>query len=258
MTKNTFDLPDMGDLAQQLEDAMSEAQKAMEDLPAQVGGLGDVMGSLSTLMGGMPAQMEDLGAALAGFDAQHEANVETLAGEPDWSVAADIRVGEKLHVVVRAGFDFGQIAQAWNSTQGSGFETLVAGVVGETDTDPGLMGQIMGQLQKGRAIAVVRDVQVLACRIQGAPRDAASTLQLSPEGNIPLLMDEDGLGFELAPVLTIRNKWEHADMPTFSPMGEALKVPLHYFERGAAFSLTFEPDGQDDAMRVTLQFQPCA
>ena len=34
---DAFDLPDMEDLARQMEEAMAEAQEAMEDLPGQLG-----------------------------------------------------------------------------------------------------------------------------------------------------------------------------------------------------------------------------
>ena len=256
--KDAFDLPDMDELARQMEDAMAEAQKALADLPAQVGGLENVMGSLAALMGGMSSQLGELGTAMTGFGEQHEANVASLAGEPDWSVEANIRVGEKLHIVVSAALDLGKVREAWSSTQGAGFESLVKGVVTGTarEMEAGLMGQIMGQLKKGRSIAVVKGVEVLACRIQGAPGDAAQKLQLSPEGHIPLVMDEGGLGFEFAPLLTIRNRWENANIPTFSPMGEELLVPLEHFESGEAFSLKFEPAGQEDEMTVELSFQP--
>ena len=258
MTKDTFDLPDMGELTRQMEDAMAEAQKAMQELPTQMGELQGVMGSLSALMEGMPAQMEELSSAMSEFEGQHEANVESLAGEPDWSVEANIRVGEKLHVVVSAAFDLEKVKEAWSSTQAAGFESLVEGVVADTEgeIEPGVMGQIMGQLKKGRSIAAVEDVKVLACRIQGAPGDAAEKLELSPEGNIPLVMDEDGLGFEFAPLLTIRNRWENADVPTFTPMGKEIVVPLEHFESGKAFRLEFEPAGQEEEMKVTLSFQP--
>ncbi len=261
MAKDSFDIPDMGDLARQMEDAMAEAQKAMADLPSQVEGLDDVMGSLSSLMGGLsgdtPAQMEELTGAMAGFGEQHAANVTSLAGEPDWSVVAEIRVGNKLHIRVDAAFDLAKVRETWASTQGAGFESLVAGVAAQSgeSLDEDTLGQVMGQLKKGRSIAVVRDVKVLACQIQGAPKNATETLQLSPEGNIPLVMDEGRLGFEFAPLLTIRNQWENASIPTFTPMGEEIMVPLAHFESGEAFQLEFEPAGQDDALTVTLSFQ---
>ncbi len=258
MVKDAFDLPDMDDLTRQMEDAMSEAQKAMEDLPTEMGALGDVMGSLSALMGGMPAQMAELGGAVAGFGEQHEANIAASAGEPDWLVGAGIRVGETLHVVVRAVFDLAQVREAWQSTQDAGFESLVAGVIGDAarDFEPGLMDQITGQLQKGRSVAVVEAVDVRSCRIQGAPADATETLQLSPEANIPLVMGEEGLGFEFAPLLTIRNRWEHAAIPSFVPTGAEIVVPLTCFDDGVAFMREFEPSGQEARLRVTLGFEP--
>ena len=184
--------------------------------------------------------------------------ITCATGEPDWSLQATIRVGQKLHVVIQAAFDLENVVAAWHSTQDPDLEALVGGVVAGTgeDVDPGMMGQIMGQLKKGRSVARVEGVDVIACRIQGAPANAAETLQLSPEGNIPLVLDEDGLGFEFAPLLTIRNRWENADVPTFTPMGEEIVVPLKHFESGEAFRLEFEPAGQEEEMTVTLSFQP--
>ncbi len=257
---DTYDMPDMEELARQMKDAMSEAQKAMEDLPGQMAGMENVMGSLAGLVNDLPAQMGELGTAMAGFEEQHEANVASMAGDPDWLMEADIEVGEQLHVIVRAGFDLEQVIEAWNSTQGSEFESVVAGVVTQTagGMEEGLMGQIMGQLKKGRSMALIDDMEVVACRIQGAPKDAAETLRLSPEGNIPLMMDEGGLGFELALMLTIQNRWEHANLPTFSPMGEEIVVPISHFEQGKPFEVTFEPDGQDEELTVKLHFEPVA
>ena len=112
------------------------------------------------------------------------------------------------------------------------------------------------QLKKGRGIAVVESIEILECRIQGAPGNAAATLQLSPEANIPLPMDENGIGFEFAPLLTIRNRWERANIPTFSPMGQEIVVPLAHLESGEAFTCEFAPAGQEDEMTVALSFQP--
>jgi hypothetical protein len=250
--KNAFDMPDMDELARQMEEAMTEAQKAMEDLPAQTGELESIMGSLSGLAGGLPAQMEELSTAMAALGEQHQANVESMAGEPDWLMKANIEVGNRLHVIVRAGFDLGQVTEAWSTTQSAEFESVVAGVVTEAagDMDDEVVEQIMGQLRKGRSMAVV------ACRIQGAPADAAETLQLSPEGNIPLIMDEGILGFEFAPMLTIQNRWERAEIPTFVPMGDEIVVPLSRFERGETFRMEFTPSGQEEEMRVELRFEP--
>ena len=255
---DSFEFPDMEDLAKQMEDAMTGAQKAMEDLPEQMGDLEQVMGSLSALMGNLPAQMEELSDAMNTFEEQHEANSAALAGDPDWAFTAEIRVGEVLHVRVRAAFDFGKLMDALQSTQVDGFEALVGGIVAGTggEMDSGTMDQMMEQLQKGRSIALVEDVEVLACNFQGAPGDATETLQLSPEGNIPLVMSNRGLGFEFAPLLTIRNQWEHASIPTFAPMGEEIVVPGEYFLAGEAFNLRFEPRGQEDALEVTLSFEP--
>ena len=61
---------------------------------------------------------------------------------------------------------------------------------------------------------------------------------------------------QAAPLLTIRNSWESADIPTVSPMGDEIVVQLGYFESGDAFRLKFESTGQDDEMSVELSFQP--
>ena len=255
---DTFDMPDMDELAKQMEEAMKEAQEAMEGLSGQMGGMGDILGSLSGLLEGMPAQMEALNTSMAEFGEQHSANVESMAGEPDWRVEANIQVENKLHVIVSAEFDFEHVKEAWSSTQNVGFESLVAGVVTEAagEIEEGVMDQVLGQLKKGRSMALVKDIKVVACRIQGAPRNAVETLQLSPEGNIPLVMNEDGIGFEFAPVLTIRNRWERADIPTFVPMGEEIIVPIDRFEQAEAFSVEFEPQEQEDQMSVELNFEP--
>jgi hypothetical protein len=254
--KDEFDMPDMDQLARQMEDAMSEAQKALDDLPAQMEGMESLMGLLSALVGNMPAQTADLNTAVSGFEAQHEANIESLAGEPDWSLEADIRVGQKLHILVNAAFDLQKIKSAWHSTQGAGFEALVAGTVAAVGVEAALMNQVMSQLQQGRSIAVVENIEVLTCHIAGAPGDAAAQLQLSPEGNIPLAVNESGLSFEFAPLLTVRNRWERADIPTFTPMAQEIVVCLDRFESREAFHLEFEPAGQAEEMAITLSFQP--
>ncbi len=253
-----FDMPDMDELAHQMEEAMDEAKKAMAGLPGQMAEMENVIGSLSSLMGGLPAQMEELGTAMAGFEEQHEANVESMAGEPNWSMEASVEVGKKLHVIIRAEFDLGQVIEAWRSTQRADFDSVVSGVVTEAagEVDDGVLDQIMGQLKKGRSLAVVEGIEVVSCRIQGAPGDAVETLQLSPEGNIPLVLNKGGLGFEFAPVLTIRNRWERADIPTFVPMGEEIVVPVSRFEGGEGFRMEFAPGGQEEPMRVVLRFEP--
>jgi hypothetical protein len=258
MKKEQSCMPDMEGIASQMEEAMAQAKQAMADLPGQMEGMEKAMGSLSALMGGMDGQMEELGSAMAGFGQQHAANVESLAGQPDWSVEATIRVGEKLEVIVTAAFDLQKVKEAWSSTQGAEFESLVQETVAGTgdDVDAGQMELIIGQLKKGRSVALVQSVDVVSCRIQGAPPNAAAELQLSPEGNIPLAMGEGGLAFELAPVLTIRNRWENAEVPTFTPMAEELVVPLSDFDSAKGFSRQFEVSGQEEQIGVELAFNP--
>ena len=257
MSDDSFEMPDMDDLMRQMEDAMEDVEDAMENIP-QMDEIQNIMGSLSSLIDGLPEDMKDMSGALAGFGEQHEANMQNLAGEPDWEMQAKIHVGEKLQLAVQAALDVDNVIQAYESTQGGGFEALVGSVAADTgeDFDDETMGQIMGQLKKGRSVALIKNIEVLSCRIQGAPGNAAQELQLSPQANIPLTMDENGLGFELAPMLTIRNQWEHANLPTFTPMAAEIIVPIKKFNAGQAFKIKFEPTSQNDPMLVELSFKP--
>ena len=217
------------------------------------------MGALSALMGNLPSQMANLGSALERFEDAHDANVESLAGDPDWQLTAEIQVESILKVTVTADFDLQAAISRWRSTQMGGFKSLVGGLVGESigeEADDDLTDQVMEQLSKGRGIARVCQVIVQECRIAGAPADAAERLKMSPEANIPLVMDENGLGFEFAPMLTIQNRWEEADTPTFTPMGEDVVVPLSQFDSGVPLALQFTPEGQDYQVTIKLRLAP--
>jgi len=245
-------------MARQIDEALAEAWQTLENL-AQMKEMEGAMSALSALTGGLPSQMGELSAAMAGFGEAHAANVQELAGEPDWTLRAEIRVGQMLHLVVDGAFDLGKIIQTRESTQGGGFESLLGGLEQEAagdDFEPGMMGQVMDQLQKGRGMTVVQNVDVLKCHIPGAPGDAADTLQLSTEANIPLVLCENGLGFEFAPMLTIRNAWEKANIPTFAPLGDEIVVPLDRFENCEPFSLNFTPGGQEHKLSFKLSFEP--
>jgi len=259
MSMDLSKLPDMEDLARQMEDALAEAQGAMEGLPTEMGQMEGALGALSALMQGMPAQMAELSSAMAGLGEAQAASAEALAGEPDWGFYADIRIGNMLHLGVEAEFDLVQAVQTFESTQGPGLESLVAGLVQDVagdDFEPGLTEQVLGQVQKGRGMALVRNIDVIKCQIPGAPGDAASTLQLSPEANIPLVVDEGSLGFEFAPMLTIRNQWERADIPVFAPMGEEVLISLSRFEDGESFSMQFSPVSQEYKVSIELRCSP--
>ena len=62
------------------------------------------------------------------------------------------------------------------------------------DLEEGDMGQILGQLKKGRSMAIIEQMNVLAYWIKDVPGDAADKLQLSLEGNIPLVCEAKYLG----------------------------------------------------------------
>lgn len=257
MDNDSFEMPDLDGLMKQMEDALEEAQGAMENL-SEMREIQNIMGSMSSLIDGLPSDMKDLTGAIAGFDDQHTENMQSMAGEPNWELHAKIFVGEKLQIAVQAALDVENTIMAYQSTQCGGFEDLVGSVVAGTgeEFDSDTMGQIMEQLKKGRSIAQINKVEVLVCRIQGAPAGAAQELQLSPEANIPLTMDEKGLGLEFAPMLTIRNKWEHANLPTFTPMAEEITIPVETFSKKQPFSKNFELVSQEDPIRVELVFQP--
>ena len=252
------EMPDMDDITKQLQDAMQEAQNAMDDLPEQMEGLEEVMGSLSNMMGGLPGQLGDLTSAISGFEDLHAENSAALAGDPDWDLVADIQIGEILELQVGGSFDLKMIKSAWESTQRGDFDDVVSGIVSgvDPDVDNEMMGQILGQLKQGRSIARVDYIRIIKCTIAGAPGGASSSLEFSPEANIPLAMQEKGIGFEFAPMLTIKNQWENASIPNFSPMGEKVLVNPAFFEDGSQFSkqYTFENEGQK--IKVNLQFSP--
>jgi len=257
MKLDGFEMPDMEDMARQMEEAMQAAQEAMDDLPGQMAQMQDVMGDLSSMMGDLPDQMQELSGAMEGFGEQHQQNAAALIGEPDWGVRMDIRVGSVLRVQVIAAFDLQKVIQTWQSTHDGGFgdmlSGLVAGVAGE-DMDEGTLEQVVGQLQKGRGMAAVKKIDVLECHIAGAPANATTELQLSPEANIPLELNEDRLCFELAPLLTIRNQWEHAAVPAFEPMAAGLRVPLRDFEGERPFRKQFSVSTEAHDLVIDMEF----
>ncbi len=214
--------------------------------------MGDLTSQMNEAMAGLPGQMEELSEAMEDFGEQHEENVASLAGDPDWTVKADIAVGKVLHAVVTAEFDLKKIVQAQESTQGGDFADAVKQAAGDVDDDT--MAQIMEQLGQGRSIAVVTKVDIKECSIAGAPGDAAKKVELSPEGNIPLAVKDGKLAFEFAPLLTIKNDWENADIPTFEPMADEVAVPLKSFDAGKAFSSTCSVSGQETALTIGLSF----
>ena len=189
------DMPDMGEMFEQMEDAMSalpdimgQMQNIMSELPGQMEDMQRLLDELPEVTENLPGQMQNLGAAMADMGDladSHGANVDDLVGDSNWTVQADIRVGNVLHVMV----------------------------------------------------------------------DAAQTLQLSPQANIPLSMHEAGVSFEFAPMLTIRNSWERADIPTFAPMGDDIVVPITQFGTGEPFSMHFSPAGQEHQMSIDLSFE---
>jgi len=258
MSNDMFEMPDMDEIQRSLNDAMENAQEAMDALPEQLAGLEDVMGSLSSLMGSMPSELTGLSQAVEGFKENHTNNLEALVGEPDWELKADIHVGEILHIVVHGELDITKTIQAWQSTQGGGFDSLVSGLIGNAadDLDEGTMGQVMEQLKMGRGMARVIHVDVLACSIQGAPGNAGEEIKLSPEGNIPLFVNDGSLCLEFAPMLTIRNQWENASLPSFVPMADEIQVPLSEFVEGIAFERKFKPTNQEQVMVLDIQFSP--
>lgn len=214
--------------------------------------MGDIASQMNEAMAGLPGQMEELSEAMEGFGEKHEENVASLAGNPDWAVKADIAVGKVLHAVVTAEFDLKKIIEAQASTQGGDFSKAVKEAAGDVDDDT--MAQIMEQLGQGRSLAVVKDIDVKECSIAGAPGDAASKVTLSPEGNIPLAVKDDALTLEFAPLLTIKNDWENADIPSFEPMADEVAVPLKSFDAGKGFAKKCSVSGQETALTIGLSF----
>ena len=256
--ENSFDMPNMDDINKQMQDAMEQAQKAMDDLPEQMEDMQNVMGSLSSLMDNLPGQLNDLGSAMQNFETQHEENMETAVGQPDWEIAANIHVGSILNVIIKAEFNLQQIMQAYQSTQGGDFEDIVRSVAGDAvnELDEDTMGQVMQQLSKGRSTAKITTIKIQACSIAGAPANAADQLQLSPQAGIPLVMENNKIGFEFAPMLTIRNQWENANIPVFTPMAEQIMITIKDFENENLFQKKFTITNQDMEMQLELVFIP--
>ncbi len=216
--------------------------------------MGDLMGQMEEAMAGLGDQMGELSESMEGFGEQHEKNAASLAGEPDWLLEADIKVGDMLHLEIEAEFDLAKIVEAATSTEHADFGKVVKEAAG--DVDDATLAQIMEQLGQGRSIAQVLAVEVKACTIAGAPGDAAANLELSPEAGIPLSAKKGKMAFEFAPVLTIKNEWENASIPTFEPMADQVTVPLLSFKEGKAFTKSCVVKGEGAKVTIGLSFEP--
>lgn len=263
-----FEMPDMGEIFNQLsegmkgmeeamqgmEDALEDVQETMQEIPDMAG----ILSAFSGLSKNLPGQMGDLEEALGGFGELHEENLNNLAGKSDWAINANIQIGKILKLNVKAVFDLQNALQTYQSTQGSQMDEAINSVLGniaDIDADSELGDMIKEELKQGRSAASVESIQVLSCTIAGAPANSAENLKLSPEAGIPIAVQEKGISFEFAPMLTIKNRWENAAIPVFVPMGEAVIVPIHKFDQAVPFKETFQIDQEKQTILISIDFQ---
>lgn len=256
-----------------------DAEEMFKQVEDAMSGMPDIVGHLKNIMEEVPMHIEEiqdapdkatkradalsktsgLDVALESLAPSPEGNLELLVGKPNWAICADIRLGQVLRLALEAAFDLDKAVQTWRNLGDTDRREVVQDIVQDAlgfEVDPEILGQAMGQVQKGRGLAVVKSLQVVDCRIPGVPEDVVQVLRLAPETSIPLVMHENGVGFDFAPVLAIRDHWGGAKIPTFVPTGEEIVVPMERFGRGQAFSARFTLSSQDYPLVVDLKFEP--
>ncbi len=253
---------DAEEMFKQVEDAMSgmpdivdHLKNIMEEVPMQIEEIQDAPDSVSK-GDEVLSKTSGLDVALESLAPSQEGSLEHLIGSPNWDMCADIRLGKVLRLTVEAAFDLEKVIQTWRNLSDAERREVVQDIVQDAlgfEVDPEILGQAMGQVQKGRGLAIVKSLQVLHSHIPGVPESVA---QAAPETNIPLVMHENGLGFDFAPVLAIRNNWGETKIPTFVPTGEDIVIPMERFVGGRAFSARFSLSGQDYPLVVDLKFEP--
>ena len=229
-----------------------DAEEARERLEAAASALPDAMAELHQAMQRFPEVL----ARSESAETPIPPEMESLLGEPDWRVTATVRVEEMLVVEVVADFDLRKTIQTWRYIRSGRLEAMLGGGDEGRSRDEASMRKVLDDLQQGRGLAVVREIHVERCELPGAPETAAEEIRFTPEMNVPLLMHQNGLGFEFAPVLTIRNQWEKAIVPAFFPMGEEVVVPLSRFQSGQPFTVRVSPEGQEYDVKLALHFAP--
>ncbi|MGB3903739.1 MAG: hypothetical protein WBB22_02350 [Anaerolineae bacterium] len=237
--RDEFEMSELGDLAEELEKAIGRVRKAMAGVTPleELAGLQEAMAGLAQ-MGALTEKMQ-----LAAME--YEKAVAELAGEPNWRLEAETEVSKGpsslMEVQLVADFDLERATEGRQIVSGDEPASEIAGRHG---------------------IAVIRELNLLDCQIVGAAETATQDLRLTPEGNVTLKVNEAGeLCFEFAPALTPKApkgdpRWEKADLPSFAPMIDDVRVDLRDVESGEPFrrNVTVHQDELD--LEVKLAFRP--
>jgi hypothetical protein len=244
-------------LGEEMEQAMAQARKAMADLPPleELAALQEAMAGLA----GMGSTIEKMRLAAQ----QRGEFVAELVGEPDWRVEAEIEVNKGasplMKVKLTADFDVERIARAHGMVTNAEARAQIAATLEEMGLDP---GRIQDQVARGQGIALIRELNLLECHVADVPEEALNELRLTPEANVALEVSEAGeLCFELAPALTIRAptpdpEWGEADIATFAPTIDQVRVSLDSFESTNPFQRSLSVSQQGLELELRLAFRP--
>lgn len=254
------EIPDLGKMFDELSETLEElpglieeSTKASEsmDMPD----LGALMSGLAGLANNLPGDLSSLENAMAGFGDQHAENMESAVGEPDWEFKFKIDVGEILSLAVEGEMDVSSLLAAHEATQtgemGQEIDQVLDNLV-DFEVDDALRADIFTQLKQGRGMARITSIRVLTCSIAGAPSKAAEQLTLSPEANIPLSVKNGSICFELAPMLTIKNKWDHAHIPTFVPFEGHVSIEIQKLSNQSKIVEELAFENNDHQIRLQL------
>jgi hypothetical protein len=260
MTKGRSDepgMPDFGELAEDMEEAMAQARKATDNQPPleELAGLQEAMAGLARM--GTVVEKMRLAAE------QHEELVAELVGEPDWRVEAAIEVkkgaSSLMGVELTADFDLEIILQAHEILRSREAQAQVAATLERMGLD---LGMVHEEIARGRGMALIRELNLVEPRIAPVVQKRSEELPLAPEANVPLkVSDERELCFEFAPTLTLSvprgdPDSEKLDLPDFAPTIDEVRVDLDSFEPGTPFEHSLTVSQEELRLELKLVFRP--
>jgi hypothetical protein len=260
MTKgksNELEGTDFNGLTEEMEDAMAQARKAMEDLYPleELSGIQEAMAGLARM--GRVVEKMRLAAE------KHEQFIAELVGEPDWRMEAEIEVrkgpSSLMKVELTADFDLEIIVQAHEIASSDEGQTRIATMLRGMGLD---LEMVQEQVARGRGMALIRELNLVEPAVNSASPQESQGLRLTPEANVPLkISNERELCFEFAPAL--RNSvprddpaWEEADLPDFAPTIEEVRVSLDSFEPGEPFQRSMMVSQEELELEFKLAFRP--
>ncbi len=251
------EMPGFEGLAEDMEKAMAEARKAMDDLPPL-----EELGAVQEAMAGLAA----MGTALEKMRLAAQQRDELLAemvGEPNWRFKAEITVRKGasplMKVELTADFDLEKIVEGHEILSSEEALAQIAATLQGMGVD---REAIQEEVARGLGLAMIRELNLVECHIPGAPSSALDELALAPEAIIPLRVSgERELCFEFASALTIRAPtddpaWEKADLPKFTPTIDEVRVGLDSFDPGEPFQCTLTVSQDELELRLKLAFRP--